>query len=153
MNVRGNSCRNGFSLVELIVVVMILGILASIAAPRLLGTSHQAVDNGLRHTLSVIRTAIDSYAAEHPGELPGADGQQQTFKDDLADYLRGNEFPASPVGAANNEVRMLAGAGSIASSIGGTAATHGWVYQYETGEFRVNSTAIASDDGTTYDEF
>ena len=153
MALRVKIYRYGFTLVELIVVVMILGILASIAAPRLLGTSDKAVDNGLRHSLSVIRTAIDSYAAEHPGELPGADGQQQTFKDDIAPYLRGNAFPSSPVGAKNNEIRLLGGAGPITTSIGGTAATHGWVYQYETGAFHANNTATASDGTTTYDEF
>jgi prepilin-type N-terminal cleavage/methylation domain-containing protein len=146
--------RCAFSLIEIIVVVMILGILGSIAAPKLLGTSQQAVDNGLRQTLGVIRTAIDSYSAETGGKLPGADGAELTFKNEMAKYLRGKEFPTCPVGAAqNNAVRMLAGNGAIAGSIGGTAATHSWVYQYETGEFRVNSDAVCGDGVTTYVEF
>ena len=81
--------RRGFSLIEMVIVVMILGILGSIAAPKLLGTSQQAIDNGLRQTLSVIRTAIDSYSAEHAGELPGADGPEATFKNAMKQYLRG----------------------------------------------------------------
>ncbi len=152
---RLTSCYSrGFTLVELIVVVMILGILGSIAAPRLLGTSHAAVDNGLLQTLSVIRTAIDSYAAEHAGELPGADGQQETLKANLIGYLRGQHFPTCPVGAAkNNQIRMTAGSGSIVASIGGTAATHSWVYNYETGDFQVNCNELSADDVTTYDRF
>jgi general secretion pathway protein G len=145
--------RGGFSLIELVIVVMILGIIGAIAAPKLLGTSQNALDNGLRQTLSVIRTAIDSYAAER-NALPGADGQEQTLKDDLAKYLRGKAFPVCPVGAAkNNAIRMMAGSGSIVPGIAGTAATHSWVYKYEFGDFHVNSTDVANDDVTTYDEF
>jgi general secretion pathway protein G len=147
------TCR-GFSLLEIVIVVMIIGIIATIAAPKLLGTSQQAVDNGLRQSLSVIRTAIDSYSAEKAGDLPGADGQEQTFKNDLVNYLRGNEFPTCPVGAArNNVIRMMAGNGSVAGTIGGTAASHSWVYKFETGDFHVNSTDLSSDKVTTYDQF
>jgi general secretion pathway protein G len=137
----------------MVVVVMILGIIASIAVPRLLSTSQTARDNGLRQTLTVIRDAIDKYSAEN-GELPGADGNQATFKADLAPYLRGAGFPTCPVGdAANSAVRMQAGTGSIAAGIGATAATYGWAYKYESGEFGVNSTDTSADGVTTYDQF
>ncbi len=133
---------------------MILGILAAIAAPRMLRTSDAAVDNGLRQTLSVIRTAIDTFAAQHQGTLPGADGQQATFKADLATCLRGTEFPMCPVGKAkNNNTRMQAGSGSIASDIATTAATYSWVYLYETGEFFANCDDATADGKTTYDQF
>jgi general secretion pathway protein G len=148
-------CKNlrGFTLIELVVVVMILGILAAIAAPRFFGASQQAVDNGLRQSLSVVRNAIDNYSADHPGVMPGADGQELTFKTEIAPYLRGQGFPTSPVAAKNNAVRMMGGSGAVAPSIGGTATTHSWVYQFGTGDFRINSNATANDGVTTYDEF
>src|SRR4051812_31323687 len=148
-------CKNlrAFTLVELVVVVMILGILAAIAAPRLFGASNQAIDNSARQSLGVVRNAIDKYTAEHAGTLPGADGQELTFTTDLKSYLRGQDFPACAVAAKNNAVRMMSGSGPIASSIGGTATTHSWVYQYQTGDFYINSNATTNDGTTTYDQY
>ena len=142
----------GFTLVEVVVVVMILGILAAIAAPRVLGAADAATENSARQTLSVIREAIDSYAAQHPNELPGADGLHATFTADLKDYLRGAAFPKCPVGPANNNsVRMMAGSGSITADMT-TESTHSWVYKYQTGEFHINCDDATNDGSTTYDQ-
>lgn len=133
--------RSAFTLVELVVVIMILGILAGVAAPKLLNTSSQATDNGLKQTLSVIRNAIELYAAENAGTLPpcsaapGAD-----FKTALADYIRG-EFPASPLGS-----------GAAITPTTGAPTANGatdWMYSTDTGDFIANSTA-SDRDSVTY---
>lgn len=144
--------RRGFSLVELVVVVLVLGIIAAIAVPRLFATSRTAVDNGLRQTLSVIRDAIDKYSAEH-GALPGADGSQATFKADLGPYLRGGVFPTCPVGAGNDAVRMQAGTGPVATNITATKTIYSWAFKYESGYFHVNSDDVSADGVTTYEKF
>lgn len=126
--------RQGFTLVELVVVVMILGILAAVAAPKLLGTSGTATDNGLRQTLAVVRDAVERYAAEHGGDFPGTDAT--TFKTKLTPYLRG-QFPTCPVGGTG-------GGGKNANVAYGTTSTptgtEGWRFNSTTGEFIVNST-------------
>ena len=62
--------RRGFSLVELVIVVTIIGILASIAVPRMTTASSNAKANALQATLANVRKAIDVYYAEH-GKYPG----------------------------------------------------------------------------------
>jgi type II secretory pathway pseudopilin PulG len=139
---------------ELMIVVMIIGIIATIAMPKLLGTTQEATDNGLRQTLSVIRDAIDTYSADNEGALPGADGDELTLKNQLKPFLRGKEFPVGSVGPAkNNAIRMMTGTGPVGPSIGGTEADYSWVYNYETGDFHVNFGALSSDGVTTYDQF
>ena len=130
--------RQGFTLVELVVVVMILGILAAVAAPRLLGTSGTATDNGLRQTLSVVRDAVERYAAENGGDFPGPD--EPGFKSNIAEYLRG-EFPTCPVGKKDDVVKVVTGSTLTPDE------TTGWLYSTATGEFIVNSTD--NDNGVT----
>ena len=56
--------RNGFTLIELIVVMAIVALLVSIAAPRYFQSVDRAKDNTLRTSLNVMRDAIDKFAAD-----------------------------------------------------------------------------------------
>lgn len=129
------SSRRGFSLVELVIVILILGILAAVAAPRMFDTATSAKENGTRRSLTVVRNAIELYRAQN-GVLPPA-ANQAAFKTALADLLQGS-FPRAEVGPTTNQndnVRIATGASALAAS-----GTEGWAYNSTTGQFVVNTT-------------
>ena len=68
---RRNAChavatnrRRGFTLIELIVVMAIVALLVSIAAPRYFRSVERARESTLRTSLNVMRDAIDQFAAD-----------------------------------------------------------------------------------------
>ena len=140
--------RAAFTLVEIVIVVLILGILAAVAAPKMFGTSSLAADNSVRQSLGIARAAIDRFVADN-GRYPGSDGNVATFKTELG--IR--PFPKLPVGptaAQNQEVEMDASTGS---PDGANTPTKGWRYYYKSGMFIVNSNdKLNSDKSIRYDE-
>ncbi len=63
--------RRGVNLVELLLVVIILGIIASIAIPRASRGARVTSHSELVNCLAILRTAIEEYAADHEGRFPG----------------------------------------------------------------------------------
>ena len=140
----------GFTLVELITVILILGIIAAVAYPKFLNACAEATDQGLKQTLSIVRDAIELYKINN-GAFPGADKQEATFKADLSPYLR--KWPENPMAAKpakSDEVRMRHKGDPLVSQINNN---EGWIYDNVTGEFRANTDALSCDGVTTYSRF
>jgi len=79
----------GFTLIELMAVMAIIGALMSLVAPSFFKSNDRARETVLRHNLQAIRHAIDDYRADH-GNNPESLGALVTDK-----YLR--ELPMDPV--------------------------------------------------------
>lgn len=137
------SRRKGFTLVELVVVVLILGILAAVAAPKIITNSSEAEESSISQTLASIRDALELYNAQK-----ASGGYPQGTSDDihtkLDDYLRGASFPKAS-GAVNSNA-VLIDADDVPTVV--TSGGQGWVYSPSSGEIKINSDALMVD-GTT----
>lgn len=91
--------RMGFTLVELLVVMTVVGLLLSIAAPRYFEHVARAKETVLRHNLAGMRQAIDKFYADrgrYPASLPELVQQK---------YLR--EIPLDPVTDSTETWKLL----------------------------------------------
>ena len=61
----------GFTLMEMIIAVIIMGILAAVIIPRIAMTTDDAKLNTLKSDLSALRSTIEVYYAQHNSTYPG----------------------------------------------------------------------------------
>jgi general secretion pathway protein G len=62
--------KGGFTLVEILIVVIILGILAAIVIPQFTSASQDARKNSLTSQLQTLRSQIELYKLQHHDPLP-----------------------------------------------------------------------------------
>ncbi|MHC4456478.1 MAG: prepilin-type N-terminal cleavage/methylation domain-containing protein [Planctomycetota bacterium] len=83
--------KSGFTLVEILIVVVILGILAAIVIPQFTGASTEAKESALVSDLQSIRSQVELYKIQHNDILPG----------EILDALTGNITPATAASFVN----------------------------------------------------
>ncbi len=124
-----NRVRKAFTLVEILIVVIILGILAAIVVPQFTSASQEAQLSNAESQLQTIRNMIELYRVRNNGDYPplavGDDPQVCWAPLIGEDYLR------------NPPINPRTGKGTIAA---GTAAaisdTVGWFWDEDTGTIR-----------------
>ncbi len=69
MNAIRKHRNSGFTLVEILIVVIILGILAAIVIPQFTNASQDARRNSLMSQLQTVRSQIELYKLQHKDAL------------------------------------------------------------------------------------
>ena len=82
--------KSGFTLVEILIVVVILGILAAIVIPQFTEASTEARESSLCTDLQTMRSQLELYKVQHSDRLPGS------------------ETAASPIGSVGNATFLQA---------------------------------------------
>jgi type IV pilus assembly protein PilA len=108
---RGRS-EHGFTLVELLVVILIIGILAAIAIPSFLNQKGKAVDASAKELARTAQTAAATYSVDHNGSYLGMTTEE----------LHAVE-PTIQIGSGGNNSYLEKGSGVTNASTSGYEVT------------------------------
>jgi len=148
-----------FTLIEILVVVVLLGILALVILPMVSGSVISARESAVAHDLHMLRRYVLIYKSQHREVAPGyPDGDttqaptEETFIDQLtlssntsgqtapvgtADFPRGPYLMKIPVNPLNHKdtVQVLADGDAFPAN---GDDSHGWIYKAATSEVRAD---------------
>ena len=136
--------KSGFTLVEILIVVVILGILAAIVIPQFTEASTEATTSSLCTDLQTMRSQIELYKIQHNDDLPSAAAVG------LVLALTGQTTVAGAAGTdygpyiqkiSTNQFNDLDTIREEAGVSTAGAGTHGWVFNTGTGSFYADTAA------------
>ncbi len=138
---RWNKNKKGFTLVELVIVIAILGILALYALPKYQGIIKEARSSEARAQLGSVRSAIGIYYAKNHGKYP-AQLNGTIFADGNVPEVEATKSDNSVI--RNNAVVNLSDNGIVESTELTDAG--GWVYDVNSdktkADVRINAEGV-----------
>lgn len=135
--------RKAFTLVEILIVVVILGILAAIVIPQFTSASEEAQVSSAESQLQTVRNQIELFRVRNNGTAPAiADiftGDAGLLAEPVGgwesivnpDYLR-----TAPQNPRTGTATLVAGVAAPAAAV--AAGDDGWVYDEATGRIWMN---------------
>ncbi|HAU37249.1 MAG TPA: hypothetical protein DCX07_05980 [Phycisphaerales bacterium] len=141
--------RKAFTLVEILIVVIILGILAAIVIPQFTEASNDARESALSSDLQTVRSQLELYKVQHLDTYPtaaslvtkltsrtNAQGTVMGDGDDAADFPYGpylQKFPSNPFVSGTASQTVNTGATAVAGD-----GTSGWYWDTTLTKFSPN---------------
>jgi general secretion pathway protein G len=140
--------RKGFTLVEILIVVVILGILAAIVIPQFTDASTQSKLSSCRTTLQSMRSQIELYKIQHNDDAPALDefATQMTTKTNSLGAAPGQDEQA--FGPYMQRVPKNPWNDSDTLAVA-DAAGIGWVYDEDTGAIWIGIADVTNADVVT----
>lgn len=90
--------QRGFTLIEIMIVVVIIGLLAGLVAVNLIPQAEKAKKTAARASMKQLENALEMYKLD-TGQYPGSDSGIQeliTPSNGQAPYLKGGKLPKDP---------------------------------------------------------
>lgn len=147
-------CRacSGFTLVELMIAVVILGILSAVAVPNFGSPVRDSKEAALLFDLVAIRTALERFKAQHDQTYPVVFAAQLTIATDKAGLPGTTYAPYLPHGFPRNPISGDANVREVVTMPDAPDDSTGWIYALTTGEFRANVSGTAPSGKYYFDQ-